>query len=334
MDLICFFRVNLDMNEDILVTVICMTYNHVDYIHKSLDGFVSQETDFRFEVIVHDDASTDGTTGIIKEYQNKYSDIIVALFEDENQYSQGKSKDVKTKIAMLARGKYIAWCEGDDYWIDSKKLQKQADFLNANPDYSYCVSHIKFHDLNNNIDMLIPRDPRERDYSPDEIIRGGAIFQLSGVMMRTDIYRKMPDCFDAKGFGDIQIYIYGALTGKCHVLTDIMSHYNYGVVGSFTERHAQANSKSKIEHQTEYYKMLERVNAYYCYKYNDSFNYAVDRIKFSIAILNGDIGTAKQYKSFWKSYKQQRIRDGLAKCFPWLRIIKRKITYRLSALDE
>ena len=119
-------------NDILMVSVRCATYNHVNYIRQCLDGFVMQRTNFRFEVIVHDDASTDGTTEIIREYAEKYPDIIKPMYETENQYS----KDVKAmniRINNRLTGKYIAICEGDDYWIDPLKLQKQVDFLDDHP---------------------------------------------------------------------------------------------------------------------------------------------------------------------------------------------------------
>lgn len=319
------------MKDDCKVSVICITYNHAMFIRRTLEGFISQKTDFQFEVIVHDDASTDGTTDIVREYYNKYPEIIVAMFEDKNQYSQGKFRDVRKKMTEMVRGEYIAWCEGDDYWIDPFKLQKQVDYLESNKEYSFCVSHVRYHDLYTKTDSLIPSDPSDRDYSTEEIIIGGAIFQLSGIVMRADIYKQMPTCFRAKGFGDIQIYLYGALSGKCHVLSDVMSQYNHGVDGSFTDRMMSADVEKRIIHQTQYYSMLERVNEYYNYAYNDAFKYAIDRIKFSIAVLNKDYESAKQYSVFWKAYKKQVIRDRIANYMPWARVAKRKLIYLLNS---
>lgn len=127
------------MNETPLVSICCMTYNHAPFIRKCLEGFLLQETDFPIEILVHDDASTDGTDGIIREYAEKYPEIIFPLYEQENQFSKGKSStmDIEYNYSR-ARGKYIAYCEGDDYWTDPQKLNKQVDFLEAHPDYSIC----------------------------------------------------------------------------------------------------------------------------------------------------------------------------------------------------
>ena len=122
-----------------LVSIHCLVYNHEPYLRQCLDGFVMQKTSFKFEAIVHDDASTDGSADIIREYAEKYPRIIKPIYETENQYSK---KDGSLEKIMLSacRGKYIAFCEGDDYWTEPDKLQKQVDFLEINPDYGMCYS--------------------------------------------------------------------------------------------------------------------------------------------------------------------------------------------------
>lgn len=121
-----------------LVSICCITYNHAQFIRKCLDGFLMQKTDFPIEILIHDDCSTDGTTEIVREYEAKYPDLIFPLYEEENQYQQGKAAEIDFYNYRRARGKYIAYCEGDDYWTDPLKLQKQVDFMEANPEYSVC----------------------------------------------------------------------------------------------------------------------------------------------------------------------------------------------------
>lgn len=124
-----------DPRNNIMVSISCLTYNHAPYIRQCLDGFFMQQCDFDFEVLIHDDASTDGTVDIIKEYQQKYPDIIKPFFQNENQWSKGiRGMNQKFNYPRAA-GKYIALCEGDDYWTDPLKLQKQVDFLESNPDF-------------------------------------------------------------------------------------------------------------------------------------------------------------------------------------------------------
>lgn len=117
-----------------LVSIICTSYNHEAYIKEALEGFVMQKTNFPFEIIVHDDASTDNTASIVKSYEVKYPELFVNIYQTENQYSKGNG-DVGRIVYGAARGKYIAICEGDDYWSDPLKLQKQVDFLEKNEGY-------------------------------------------------------------------------------------------------------------------------------------------------------------------------------------------------------
>jgi glycosyltransferase involved in cell wall biosynthesis len=130
--------------EQPMVTVWCLTYNQKDYIRDALDGFVMQETNFSYEVIVHDDASTDGTTDIINEYATNYPKIIKPVIETENQWQRGGLKHIVAIMNEHYRhGKYIAFCERDDFWTDSRKLQRQVDFLESHPDYSMCFHSAK-----------------------------------------------------------------------------------------------------------------------------------------------------------------------------------------------
>lgn len=143
-------------NRDIKVSVVCTAYNHAKYIEKTLDGFVMQKTNFDFEVIVHDDASTDNTAEIIKEYANKYPNLIIPILQSENQYSK-KIDILKTYIACHIKGKYMALCEGDDYWTDSYKLQAQYDALENNPNCGICVGLSRCCDEKGNLlDKTIP----------------------------------------------------------------------------------------------------------------------------------------------------------------------------------
>lgn len=126
--------------EDILVSICCPTYNHKNYIRQCLDGFVMQKTSFAFEVLVHEDASSDSTGEILMEYELKYPNLFRCVYQKENQFL--KQNTLVNILFRMAKGKYIALCEGDDYWTDPLKLQKQVDFLEKNPEYSFCCTNI------------------------------------------------------------------------------------------------------------------------------------------------------------------------------------------------
>lgn len=206
-----------------LVSIRCITYNHEKYIRDALEGFVMQKTNFKFEAIVHDDASTDNTAAIIQEYAEKYPDIIKPIFEKENQYS--KHDGSLTRILNEAcKGKYIAFCEGDDYWTDPYKLQKQVDFLESHPDYMMCFTRAKvIYETNYNTKFHFDKT-ENRDYSATELLETWIIPTASNV------YRKEIYTYKIKGeqrfiSGDIKLYLNAASMGKVRGMSDYTSVY-------------------------------------------------------------------------------------------------------------
>lgn len=193
-----------------IVAIKCLTYNHGAYIRQCLDGFVMQKTDFTFIAIVHDDASTDNTADIIREYAEKYPDIIKPIYETENQYSKhdGSLRRVVNN-AIPKSVKYIAMCEGDDYWTDPLKLQKQIDFLERHPEYGL---------IHTNFKTKTDRDVVQRRKLLR--IKSGNVFKplIYGtyksigtltVVYRKDLYDRIPKVFETKKYkmGDYPLFI-------------------------------------------------------------------------------------------------------------------------------
>lgn len=136
-----------------LVSICCLTYNHGNFIDEAIQGFLIQETEFPFEIIVHDDASNDNTQEIIEKYHKKYPKLIKPIFQFENKLSKGEAP--LFLIAKKALGDFLAFCEGDDYWVDSNKLQIQIRFLSENPSFSVC-SHEYYESNGKLIDKKFP----------------------------------------------------------------------------------------------------------------------------------------------------------------------------------
>jgi glycosyltransferase involved in cell wall biosynthesis len=160
-----------------LLTIVCLAYNHERFIGATLDGFLAQQTSFPFEVVVHDDASTDGTAAIIRDYQARYPHIIRPIYQTQNQFSLGKP--FSTELFARSRARYIAYCEGDDYWTDPRKLQIQVDFLESHPDYV-----MAYHDAYMFNDSGIVRDVHlggryRRDASARELMQGRPLSTLT-----------------------------------------------------------------------------------------------------------------------------------------------------------
>ena len=236
------------MTDDIMVSVYCLTYNHEEYIRDALDGFVKQKTNFKYEVIVHDDASTDGTADIIKEYSEKYPDIIKPILQTENQYSKGVNI-VRRFIKPLMRGKYIAMCEGDDYWIDEKKLQKQVEFLEKNKEYISCTCNVdRLNVADNSVEKLC-KSTTDHDMDLYEVLRTwGRGIHLSALMYRREIADIIysddrPEMFKIKtAIGDYKIGVYLALSGKIRYISDTVSLYRHGTKNSWTDKHRSDES--------------------------------------------------------------------------------------------
>lgn len=181
-------------SRPVMVSIRCTVYNHGKYLRQTLNGFVNQKTNFKFEAIVHDDASTDDSAEIIMEYAQKYPEIIKPLLECRNQYSRGKGFVGKAINPML-RGKYVALCEGDDYWTDPNKLQKQVDFMEAHPDYTLCFHNAIVHFDNGSESDKPFTNLETREYSEKELIDDWkaptAAFLFPSKILHSPIYQKV-----------------------------------------------------------------------------------------------------------------------------------------------
>lgn len=231
-------------DEPLIVTIRCLTYNHEAYIRQCLEGFVMQKTTFRFEAIVHDDASTDGTAEIIREYAEKYPDIIKPIFETENQYSKHDGS-LRKILDAYTHGKYVAICEGDDYWTDPYKLQKQVDFLESHPDYVMC-SH-RFNQYIQDKNLLEEEKNltfQGADYDLKNLIGGKWLTQTLTVMYR----RSALDLKEYESYGmSMDIILFYALlkNGKGYCFPDIMGTYRLHGGGVWSE--VSLNQRRLIE---------------------------------------------------------------------------------------
>ena len=199
------------------VTIWCSTYNHEHFIQKCLDGFLIQKTNFPLEIIVHDDASSDKTPEIIRLNKNKYPNIIIPIFQEENQFSKDPAHLIKTCFKVSCR-KYIALCEGDDYWTDPYKLQKQVDFLESNLDYSLVCHNVEvIGDVKQ--DKYI--DEVKDFYTAEELARGEiSIPTLSVVFRNYDLC--YPDFLSLTPIGDFPLFVLISQNGKIKYFPDVM----------------------------------------------------------------------------------------------------------------
>lgn len=246
------------------VIIKCYAYNQEKYIRQTLDGFVMQKTNFSFVAIIHDDASPDNTAKIIAEYAAKYPEIIKPLYEIENQYSKkdGSLFRIMENAAAQYNAQYTAYCEGDDYWIDPYKLQKQVDFLESHPDYGMCYTKIKRFVQKSNRFIDEWGGPNE---SFEELIKENTIPTLS-VLIRNDIYKAYINDIQPqnKGWlmGDYPMWLYCAIKSKIK-----FQNISSGVYRILQE---SASHTSDISKQLKYCNSVRLIQTFYANKYDSS----------------------------------------------------------------
>ena len=204
--------------DDIKVSVCVVTYNQEKYIAECLDSLVSQETDFKFEIIVGEDYSTDDTRAIVQQYVDKYPDLIKPIFHKENV---GAVENIK-QVYLAAKGKYIAHMDGDDMALPTK-LQKQFDILEENPDCSICVHNMEAIDHNSQLMQKEFRTSNEKKYSLIDMYLINTLFIHSSKMFinRTEDYI---DCLNINAL-DIELHIEQAKQGDIYFLADTLGIY-------------------------------------------------------------------------------------------------------------
>lgn len=221
-----------------LVSICCVSFNHEPYIADALNGFLIQETNFAFEIIVRDDCSTDQTAVIVKQYADKYPHIIKAIFEPSNQYSKG----IQPFPAVMNRsiGKYIAICEGDDYWTSPSKLQHQIDFLEQNLDYSLIFHNAEIKDYDHNGVIIDTRAHTTNiptgEVSVAQVLMSKIVPTASVVLRNIDLSYYFSKKYPV---GDTPLFMYMAKFGRLYYSDEITSVYRIlptGMVKSILDR--------------------------------------------------------------------------------------------------
>lgn len=253
-----------------LVSVVCMTFNQEDYIKDALDSILAQKTSFPFEVIVHDDASTDSTTEIVKEYEKRYPNIVRSIIQDENQYSKNGGAFHRF-VLPACRGKYIASCEGDDYWCDSFKLEQQINYLENHPDCPACAHDTWLLDCRNNRKRRMSSMTKSGMVPIRFLISSGASYHTSSLVRRKAIYADQPNyAKGVKGVGDYPLRVYLALNGGVYYLNSIMSVYRYRAKGSWSTRN-HTNKKLAVDTHEALIRMLEMADDASMHRYHTIF---------------------------------------------------------------
>ena len=263
--------------ERIKVSICCQVFNHEKYLRQCLESLVSQQTEFRYEIIVHDDASTDSSPMIIKEYKEKYPDLFKIILQKENQYSKGI--EISREIMPLyIEGEYVAICEGDDFWTDLKKLQKQVDALEANQDCHMCV---------HGTEEIFENGEKTGTYYPAKEIRRetGSISSYDFLTMGKNYsfhttsymfiakewlqYMQNPPKFkEVCDVGDEAYMLYFGQLGNVYYINEDMSCYRRGASSSWSSIQAESFDK-QIEHYEIMVRTIEEFDKYTSGKYQE-----------------------------------------------------------------
>lgn len=322
-----------------LVSVCCLTYNHEKYIADAIESFLSQKTTFPYEIIIHDDASTDSTTKIIQCYAEKYPNLIKTIYQKENQFTKGNNKLLASTIIPLARGEYIATCEGDDYWSDSRKLQKQVDILTCNNDVSICFHRVKV--VNSNKETtgryLGPQKNKAGYYKIDNLLSGG-IVHLSSIMTRKKYFENMkilPNWYKNAIHGDFVYVFYLSTCGSAYYINEVMSNYRIGVENSLmTNIRENYTDENEILYQRQRILTFEKADQYYNYKFHKEIENINLQSKLRINFLSGDYGirTIGKYIHIYgmTSFIKQVLIFDFPKLFNTLSEIKNKINKNMN----
>ncbi|MBQ6021784.1 MAG: glycosyltransferase [Clostridia bacterium] len=233
-----------------LVSVVCLCYNHEKTVAQAIGSVLAQKTDFPFELIVHDDASVDSTPRIIRAYAEKHPDIIVPVLQTENRMQT--CNIAETYIAPLLRGKYVAVCEGDDYWTDPEKLALQVRAMEADPGITMC-----FHAVTQVLpggETQICRPCKETGAAPAELVvkRGGMFCPSVSLLVRRDIADRWPEYRRQADVYDYPLQVLSASAGKVWYIDRVMAAYRFQYENSWTALRADVTDTAHLENETRW----------------------------------------------------------------------------------
>lgn len=275
-------------NVDAIVSIYCLTYNHVDYIEDAINGFINQNTNFAYEIFIFDDASTDGTSEIVRAYAMKYPELIRAYIAKNNTYGTWQREDLyRDFLRRKLKGKFIAQCEGDDYWTSTSKLQKQFNILNSNDSLAMCIHNATWVDCTTNESRLASRKKVEGILGPEDFICKYEVdFPSAAVMVTREFFFVPSELKNDFNFGDYQVVLNVGLFKKIYYLPEVMSVYRYRTIGSWSEQ-VNNNNYTIVKHGLDMIRMLEKYEYYSRHKYTDYVRAMQGRYLQSISCLIG-----------------------------------------------
>lgn len=281
------------------VSILCTAYNQEGYIRDAVLSFLKQRTTFEYEILINDDCSTDGTRAILQKLQNQCPDKIHVVYQHENQYSKGVDIN-KDFLFPLAKGKYVALCEGDDYWTSSDKLQKQFDALERNPSCGFCVHASYFVEADSKRELSLLR-PFESSRIIDKRVLLEAIhpFATNSYFIRSDLYKKYlySSIQSLPTHGDQKMSVFFALHTDTYYLSDALSAYRVlakNSINSFIVNQSEVEKKKIALDLLNRRNMLaDAANEISSYKFKDSFAKAKVNHLIAYCLAVNDFGLLK-----------------------------------------
>lgn len=308
------------MKEDILVSINCTTYNQESYIEQAIESFLMQKTNFKYEILINDDASTDGTTDIIKKYEKKYPDIIKPIYQQENQYSKGIKVGYEYNFKR-AKGKYIALCEGDDYWTDPYKLQKQVDYMESNPSCTLCMHAVEKIDAKTRESkgFIRPHNLNKKCTTEEVILGGGGFVGTNSLLFPRKLFKNPPMWYFDSPVGDYPMQIFLTHKGYSYYIDENMSVYRTNAMNSWSERMSQEKIKNWIILNSKINSLLDQVNV----DTNKKYDLVIGEVKinndFNIALMKDDFKSMrkKEFKDLYsKLDRKTKIKKMIKYYFP------------------
>lgn len=318
---------------DTVCTVCLLAYNQERYIRKCMDSLIAQQTDFPYVILAHDDASTDATPEILKEYAERYPEKVKLILQPENTYSK-YPRVWATQVWPKVESPYIALCEGDDYWTDPNKLRTQVGFLREHPEYSLSVTNAETVDAAGAPLGAIEPYQEDTDMPVEDLIAGGGGYiATASIVTRTEYVRELPDFYYLSTVGDSPLQLYLAAKGKTRWHAAKTCAYRINADGSWTVQQLIGDQKKPIRYHESMVDMLEGFDTYTQNKYTETLRAAIDRQLFEIARLKSDFKTMRQprFACFYEklSLKAIILAWCLNKC-PKLILAYRKLRFRTN----
>lgn len=311
------------MSSEPLVDVAMGTYNHEKFIAQALESVLMQKTDFPYRIIICDDFSTDKTRSIIMSYVEKYPGKIITFFPDKHYGLEHRDRPYP-KVLKQCTAKYIAMLEGDDYWTDPYKLQKQVDFLEVHPDCAIC-----FHNVNVINDSSTKNSHpflriKKNYFTLKDVIAQNFIPTCS-TMFRNGLFKDFPDWYYTMPMGDWPLHVLNAQHGDAWYIDELMASYRVHKEGSWSKL-------SRVDILNKTIEAAKVLDCYTGFKFKSVINSSLSAWHLEIAQILSDVDLSEAWRNAVKSLIIAPYSNSLLKLMIATKILKTALKKTLKKL--